>query len=105
MASNRYKKRTVNGDADVPDTETPDNGVAKLSIDHFKMLSSEEDNYPYSIVMVNHEDGGIFAYATPAEGIPGDSCWVPRRPAEDVDNCGPQLVTIQVVSGRRSQLS
>jgi hypothetical protein len=97
-ATNRCKKRNIDGDADVPDTEAPDQGVAKFSIDYFKMLGPEGEHVPYSIVMVNHEDGGIFSYATPAKGIQGDSYWVPRRLAKDIDNCGTQSVTVQVKS-------
>ena len=42
LAKNRYKKRNTDGDADVLDTEAPDAGVAKFSIDYSKMLSSED---------------------------------------------------------------
>ena len=80
----------MNGDADVPGTKAPDNGIAKFSIGYFKMLSSDKLNVPYSIVMVNLEDGGIFAYATPAKGIQGVSYWVPRRLANDIGNRGTQ---------------
>ena len=36
----RHPNRTANGDADVPDCEPKKEGVAKFSIDYFKMLNS-----------------------------------------------------------------
>ena len=48
--------------------------------------------------MVNHEDGGVFSYATPSKGIQGDAYWVPKRRAKDIDNCGTQEVPVQVKS-------
>ena len=92
------RKRNTDGDADVPETEAPDAGVAKFSVDYFKMLSSDEGDVPYSIAIVNRGDGWIFSYAAPAKGIQGDSYWVPTRLAKDTDNCGTQFVTVQVNS-------
>ena len=66
----RHSKRTSNDDADVPGYEENKEGAAKFSIDYFKLLNSEDTSLPYSIVMVNHEDGGVFSYATPKQGNP-----------------------------------
>ena len=83
-----FKKRTAKDDADVPDVEKPIEERSKFSIDYFKLISSEEGETPYSIVMVNHREGGVFSYATPGKGIQGDSYWVSQRLAKDIDNRG-----------------
>jgi len=94
----RHSKRMANDDADVPDCETNIEGTAKFSIDYFKLLNFEDGNLPYSLVMVSHEDGGIFSYAVPSKGIQGNAYWVPKRLAKDIDNCGTQKVSVQVKS-------
>jgi len=93
-----------NGDADVPDCEENKEGAAKFSIEYFKVLNSEDTSLPYSIVMVNHEDGGVFSYATPSKGIQGDAYWVPKRLANDIDNCGTQKVTVQIKSDQEPSI-
>ena len=74
----------------VPDTEPPREagGPVKYSIDYMRMDSHDQEKSRATMVMVNHEDGGIFAYATPGKGILGERRWLPRRMAKDIDNCG-----------------
>ena len=62
------------------------------------MPGSDEESVPYSIVMVNHQDGGVFAYSTPCKGVQVDSNWVPERLAKDIDNCGTSDVSVQIKS-------
>ena len=50
------------------------------------------------MAMVNHEEGGVFSYATPSQGIQGDAYWVPKRLATYADNCGTREVSVQVES-------
>jgi len=50
------------------------------------------------LVMVNHEDGGIFSNATLGKGIQGDKSWLPKRIAKDIDNCGTKDAKVQVKS-------
>ena len=52
---NRALQRTV------PDTETSKDGQTKYSMDYMTMDSINEEKAPATLVMVNHEDGGIFS--------------------------------------------
>ena len=95
-AKYKYGKR---GEIIVPDTEAAEGGVlAKFSIDYMKIESEGDDKAASSMVMVNHEDGGIFSYATLGKGIAGDKYWLPKRMAKDIDNCGTKDVKIQIKS-------
>ena len=100
--SKRNKKGKVktsrSGEADVPDVECKSDGLSKFSIDYMRMDSKDEDKSRATMVMVNHEDGGVFAYATPGKGIAGDKYWLPKRMAKDIDNCGSQEVQVQIKS-------
>ena len=91
-----FSKQDAQGDADVPDCESPKNGHAKFSIDYMKLNSKDDRSIPYSLIMVSHGDGGVFSYATPGKGAQGDSNRVAKRLAEDIDNCGTQNVSVQV---------
>ena len=101
---NRKKgqRKVRSGAAEVPDTEANVNGQVKYSIDYMRMDSTgdeESDGKAMStMVMVNHEDGGVFAYATPGKGIQGDRYWLPKRMSKDIDNCGTKEARIQVKS-------
>jgi hypothetical protein len=88
------KKRRKN--KNVPDTETLETGQTKYSIDYMTMDSVDEGKAPASMVMVNHEDGGIFAYGTVGKGIQGDKYWLAKRIAKDIDNCGTKTAKIQI---------
>ena len=46
-----------------------------------------------TMVMVNHEDGGIFTYAIDGKGVLGDRIWLAKRIAKDMDNCGTKEAT------------
>ena len=94
--SKRKKKSTLR--RNVPDTEAPENGQTKYSMDYMTMDSINEEKAPATLVMVNHEDGGIFAYATLGKGIQGDKSWLPKRIAKDIDNCGTKEAKVQVKS-------
>ena len=67
-------------------------------MDYMTMDSIGEEKAPATMVVVNHEDGGIFSYATEGKGIQGDKIWLPRRIAKDIDNCGTKDARIQVKS-------
>ena len=97
MKGKKYK-RTKIGQVDVPDTEEPRNGVTKYSIDYMRMDSQDDKKSTSTMVMVNHEDGGIYAYATPGKGIQGDRYWLPKRIAKDIDNSGSKDVQVQIKS-------
>ena len=85
----KYKRKKF-GEIDVPDTEPSVDGIIKFSMDYMQMKSSTEESARYSLVFVNHEDGGVFSYSMPSTGIQGDSMWVPRRLAKDIGGCGNQ---------------
>ena len=91
-------KRVKFGQVDVPDTEEAKNGVTKYSIDYMRMDSHEGDKATATMVMVNHEDGGVYAYATPGKGIQGDKYWLPKRMAKDIDNSGSKDIQVQIKS-------
>ena len=80
----------------VPETEGAEKGHTKFSMDYMVMNSEDGDKARSTMVLVNHEDGGVFTYATPAKGILGDSYWLPKRMAKDIDNCGNQNVVVQI---------
>ena len=82
----------------MPDVESKHNGLSQFSTDYMRMDSQDKDKSHSTVVMVNHEDGGVFAYATPGEGIAGDKYWLPKRMAKDIDNCGSQDVQVQIKS-------
>ena len=65
-------KYKMNGDIDVPEVEDAEKELSKSSIEYMDMGNGDDQNLPYSMVMVNHEDGGIMSYATPGKGIQGD---------------------------------
>ena len=87
-------RRTKFGEVDVPDTEEPKKGASKFSMDYMKSEGEGEDSIPSTVVMVNLEDGGVFAYATPGKGLQGDRYWLPQRIAKDIDNCGTTEVQV-----------
>ena len=97
MKGKRYK-RTKMGQVDVPETEEPKDGVTKYSIDYMRMDSKDGEKATSTLVMVNHEDGGIYAYATPGKGIQGDKYWLPKRMAKDIDNSGTKNAQVQIKS-------
>ena len=80
------------------DTEIPVDNRVKFSIGHMSLADVTEETHSACVVVVSHEDGGIFSYQTPGKGIHGDSAWVPTRLAKDIDNCGGQNVRVQVKS-------
>jgi hypothetical protein len=92
------RKRTSFGEIKVPECETPEKGMSKFSIDYMKMEDDSENTCKSCVVMVNHEDGGIFSYPTPGKGIQGDAYWVAKRLAKDIDGCGGAEVKVQVKS-------
>ena len=89
----RYRKKkggykyTKMGELRVSDTEPAKNGVTKVSIAYMRMDSEDSEKSTSGMVLVNHEDGGSFSYATPWKGILGDRYWLPKRMARDIDNC------------------
>ena len=62
----RKKKREIKK---VPDTETSENGQTTYIFDYMTMDSVDEEKAPATMVMVNHEDGDIFAYGAAGKGI------------------------------------
>ena len=64
------------------------------------MVVNSEDGHKSSatMVMIKHEDGGIFSYATPHKDIQGDAHRLPTRMAKDIENCGNQNVVVQIQS-------
>ena len=79
----RYRYNQL-GEAVVPETEHAEKGYTKFSMDYMIMNSEDGDKANSTMVLVNHEDGGIFSYATRAKGIQGDSYWFPKRIAKDI---------------------
>ncbi len=69
------------------------------------MNDIEGERAKSSLAMVNHEDGGVFVYATPGKGIQGDKCWVPKRLAKDIDNCGTRAASVQIKSDQEPAVS
>ena len=90
--SDAKKKQDARDDADVLDCGRPQQGHAKFSIDYMKISSKDGRSIPYSLVMVNHGDGGVFSYATPGKGAQCDSNWVAKRLSKDINYCGCQNV-------------
>ena len=62
------------------------------------MNSAGEEKAPATMVVVNREDGGVFAYATTGKGIQGYKYWLPKRTEKDIDNCGTKGVQVQAKS-------
>lgn len=93
----RYSVR-AHGELDVPDTEEPVNGVTKYSMDYAILKESGNDTKNTILVMVNHEDGGIFTHAVTGKGILGERLWIAKRIAKDIDNCGTKEARVQVKS-------
>ena len=94
----KTQQRTKFGQVDVPDIEEKKGGVTKYIIDYMRMGSHAGDTATSTMVMVNHEDGGIYAYATPGTGIQGDRYWLPNRMAKDIDNSGSKEVQVPIKS-------
>lgn len=92
------RKLTKHGYVDVPDTEPLQDGVTKFSIDYVYLNSDDGEVAPATMVMVNHEGGGVWSYATPGKGIQGDRLWLPKRMTSDIDGCGVKDAKIQVKS-------
>ena len=82
----------------MPDTEAAENGVSTFSMDYMQLNDVDGERAKSTMVMVNHEDGGIFVYANLGKGIQGDKCWLPRRMAMDIDNCGVKDAKVQIKS-------
>ena len=97
-ASKKRNGTGRHGEIDVPDTEAPTDGMSKFSIDYMQLNDIGGERAKSSPVMANHEDGGVFVYATPGKGIQGDKYWVPKRIAKDIDNCGTQAAKVQIKS-------
>jgi hypothetical protein len=91
-------KRDADGNVEVPDTEEASHGWTKSSMDYMVMDDESESKANATMVLVNHEDGGVFAYATPNKGILGESQWLPKRMSKDIDNCGSNNFKLQIKS-------
>ena len=64
-------------------------GQTKPSMDYMTMDSQDDEvKAPASLVIVEHQDGGILSHATACKGIQGDRHWLATRAAKDIDNCG-----------------
>ena len=86
-------------EAGVPDAEEAKEGQPKVSMDYMTMGSNDDEtNVPATLVMVNHEDGGVFAYATTGNGTQGDRYWSAKRVAKDMCNCCTKDASVQVKS-------
>lgn len=94
----KFKTRKF-GEVDVPDCEESKEGQTKSSMDYMTMGSKDDETRsPASLVVVNHKDGGAFAYATTGKGTQGDRYWLAKRVAKDIDNCGAKDTSVQVKS-------
>ena len=78
----------------MPDVEGNVDGVTKYSIDYMRMGSKDGDKSTATMTMVNHEGGGVFAYATPGKGIQGDRYWLPKRTAKDIGKKGSKEIQV-----------
>lgn len=100
----KYKARKLR-EADVPDTEGAKEGQTTPSIDYMTMGGKEDEtNAPATMVMVNREDGGLFAYATTGKGIQGDRHWLAKRDVKDIDNRGVKDAKAQVRSNQEPSI-
>ena len=71
----------------MPDTEGPENGEAKYSMDRMTMDGQICATRALgSLVMVNHGDGGNFSHAETGNGTRGDRHWPATRAANDIGN-------------------
>ena len=79
-----------------PDAEKNENGPQNISIDY--MYLNDEDgikDHP-QMVMVDHNNGRVFAYTVPKKGLIGEAEWVPSRMSRDIDNMGHKDVIVQI---------
>ena len=97
-------KRDSGGEVEVDDTEEAKSGWTKFSTDYMVMDDDSEDKADATLVMVNHEDGGVFAYAVPNKGILGESQWITRRMSKDIDNCGNSNSKLQIKSDQEPSI-
>ena len=79
----------------VPDTEDPNGGPNKLSIDYMYLNDEDGNKDQLQMVMVDPNYGRLFAYIVPRKGVIGEAEWVPSRVMKDLDNMGYGNVTIQ----------
>lgn len=70
--TNKRKHRyRINGEAAVPEFEEENDGFTKFSMDFMVLNSEDKDKAKATMVNVNHDDGGVFAYAAPQQGHSG----------------------------------
>ena len=86
----------------VPDVEWEQDGVIKVSIDymylHERVGKYRNVEYnPPQLVMVNHNNGRVWAYRVPNKGVMDDAAWLPKRIVQDISNCGNETTPMQLV--------
>ena len=82
----------------VPDIEKRENGPKTISID-YTYLNDEDGNKDHpQMVMVDHNNGRVFAYTVPRKGAIREAEWVPSRMIRDIDNMGYKDVIVQIKS-------
>ena len=87
----------------VRDAENLDGRLANVSIDHVYLHArvgrDKEDNYnPPQFVMVDRKSGRVWSHRVPNKGTMEGASRLPKRMAQDLDNCGYADVKMQLKS-------
>ena len=92
-----------------PDVEKGVDGPIKISIDYMYLhellgkLQMEEHNPP-QLVMINHNNGRVWAYRVPNNGVMDGAAWLPKRMLQDISNCGHEGRRIQLKSDQEPSI-
>ena len=68
--------------------KNPDMVAYSIDCAFLGMEDDEESDKIKTIVLTNNKDGAIKGHQVPQKGVRGESTWVPRRIARDVDDQG-----------------
>ena len=68
------------------DIGATEGSVNNVSMDYMFLNDNTGDGEQPNLVVVDHNHGRIFAYGVPKNGAWGESAWVPRRAARDLNN-------------------
>ena len=88
----------------VNDTEAREGNVNKISMDYMYLNDNNGDGEQPKWVVMDHNQGRIVAYSVPKKGVWGESSWVARRVARDLNNMGYRNTKIQVKSDQEPSI-
>ena len=88
----------------VSDTEPKKDNVNKVSMDYMYLNGNEGEKDQPNLVVVDHNHGRIFAYVVPKKGPWGETAWIARRVARDLDNMGYKSTKLQVKSDQEPSM-